>query len=127
MTRSSIDGITEALRKSKPKSFLTNPVPECSCLRYEPAKMSLNASTQSGRAQVEAVLGVTHRCPAWMDSDLIPGPKDKESDEDLDEDVPLSSGSFFRYFGENHENGAGEVNKEDVQLEDSEELEGMEK
>ncbi|KAJ4833090.1 O-fucosyltransferase 27 [Turnera subulata] len=123
MTRSLIDGIREAV-KSKPQSFLSNPVPECSC---STAETSLNASSPSVRAQVEAILGVTHRCPAWMNSDLTSRSKDKESEEDLDEDDSLSSGLFFRNSGETHESGGGEVNKEEAQLEDQEELDGMEK
>lgn len=120
-----LEGLTEASTKSKPLSFLSHPVPECSCLRYDPTEASLNASSPT-HMQVQAALGAVHHCPAWMDGQIISRSKDKESEEDLDEDDSSSSGLFFRHSGSNHENGGGEINKEEAQLEDQDE-EGGEK
>ncbi|XP_057982094.1 O-fucosyltransferase 27 [Malania oleifera] len=125
LRRSLIDGITDSFTRSKPLSFLSHPVPECSCLRHDPAEMSLHAPSPS--SQLQAVLGIVHHCPAWMDGDLISRPRDKESDEDIDENDPTSSGLFFQYVGGNQEIGVGEINnKEEPLMEDPEELEGAE-
>uniref|UniRef100_A0A6N2LFN3 O-fucosyltransferase family protein n=1 Tax=Salix viminalis TaxID=40686 RepID=A0A6N2LFN3_SALVM len=111
LRRSLIDGVIRASRKSKPSSFLSHPVPECSCLRYDLTKRT----PHSTGAPVEASLGLTHHCPKWMD---------KESEEDPDEDISSSSGLFFRNSGGNHESGGGELIKEESQLDDQEELDG---
>ncbi|KAB5561030.1 hypothetical protein DKX38_005987 [Salix brachista] len=120
LRRSLIDGVIRASRKSKPSSFLSHPVPECSCLRYDLTKRS----PHSTGAPVEASLGITHHCPKWMDSEIKTKLKDKESEEDPDEDISSSSGLFFRNSGGNHESGGGELIKEESQLDDQEELDG---
>ncbi|KAJ9173135.1 hypothetical protein P3X46_016300 [Hevea brasiliensis] len=125
MRRSLFDGVIEASTKSKPFSFLSHPVPECSCLRYDLTETSKHASSPSAQAQVEAALGVMHRCPRWMDGESISRSKDKEIEEVLDEDVS-SSGLFFKRSVGSHESGGGEINKEEAPLEDQEELEGVE-
>ncbi|KAF5480120.1 hypothetical protein F2P56_000887 [Juglans regia] len=128
MRKRLLDGLIEASTKSKPLSFLSHPVPECSCLRYDSNETSFHASSPSPQSQVQAALRVVHRCPAWMDSDLILRSKDKDNEEDLDEDDSTSSGLFFRRSGENHESGGGDSNnKEEAQLDDLEELEGGER
>lgn len=128
MRKSLLDGLIEASTKSKPLSFLSHPVPECSCLMYDSTETSVHASSPSTQSQVQAALGVAHRCPAWMNSDLISRSKDKDNEEDLDEDDSTSSGLFFRHSGDNHESGGGESNnKEEAQLDDQEELEGGER
>ncbi|KAJ8751743.1 hypothetical protein K2173_025920 [Erythroxylum novogranatense] len=127
MTRSLLDGIKQTSAKSKHLSFLSHPIPECSCLRHDFAKTSVNASSSSTQAQAEAVLGVSHRCPAWMDSEITSRSKDKEVEEDLDEDLSSSSGLFFRNRIENHEAVGVETNKEEANMEEQEELEGAEK
>ncbi|KAJ7971132.1 O-fucosyltransferase family protein [Quillaja saponaria] len=120
-----LDGLVEASRMSKPLSFLSHPVPECSCLRYDISVTSTNSSSHSAQSQVLDTIGVVHQCPAWMDTDLMSRSKEKENEEDLDEDDSTSSGLFFR--GGNHE-GDGEIsNKEENQFEDQEELEGGER
>jgi hypothetical protein len=124
LRRSLMDGVMRASTESKPLSFLSHPVPECSCLRYDHAKRSLHASSPSSRAPVEAALGVVHHCPMWMDSGIKTKLKDKEIEEDPDEDISSSSGLFFRNSGGNHESGGGELIKEESQLDDQEELEG---
>lgn len=129
-----VDGVIEASARSKPLSFISHPVPECSCLRYDPAGKSINAttsdhtSTSTSHSQVLAALGVVHYCPAWMENDLILQSKDKENEETLDEDDSTSSGLFFRKNNGYHEGGNGDLsNKEETQLEDQEELEGGER
>ncbi|EEF36467.1 conserved hypothetical protein [Ricinus communis] len=126
LRRSLIEGLKEASTKSKPLTFLSHPVPECSCSRYALTENSFHASSPSAQAQVDAALGVTHRCPKWMDGEKLSRSKDKEIEEDLDEDVSSSSGLFFKHSGGNNESGGGEINKEEAQLEDQEELEGAE-
>ncbi|KAJ7974256.1 O-fucosyltransferase family protein [Quillaja saponaria] len=122
-----LDGLVEASIMSKPLSFLSHPVPECSCLRYDISETSINGSSPSSLSQVLDNLGVVHRCPAWMDTDLISRSIEKENEEDLDEGDLTSSGLFFQHNGGNHE-GEGEIsNKEESQFEDQEELEGGER
>ncbi|KAL5739320.1 hypothetical protein ACOSP7_028234 [Xanthoceras sorbifolium] len=125
LRRSLLDGLTEASTRSKPLSFLSHPVPECSCLRHDHNETSRNASSPFN-SQLEAALGAVQHCPAWMDNEIISRSKDKENEEDLDEDDSSSSGLFFRHSGGNHESGGGEINKEEAQLEDQDELEGGE-
>ncbi|KAJ9147472.1 hypothetical protein P3X46_029630 [Hevea brasiliensis] len=125
LRRSLVDGAIEASTKSKPFSFLSHPVPECSCSRYNVTETPGHASSSPTHAQVEAALGVTHRCPRWMDGETISRLKDKEIEEILDEDVS-SSGLFFKHSVGSHESGGGEINKEETQLEDQEEFEGVE-
>lgn len=114
-----LDGVIEASNKSKPSSFLSHPVPECSCsLRDSFSEVSKNSSSPS-TSQLWTALGVAHRCPAWMNSSLISQSKDKENDDDVDEDDSVSE-LFFRQSGDNHE-GDAEVNtKEENQFEDQE-------
>lgn len=123
-----VDGLIETSKVSKPLSFISHPLPECSCLRQDSAETSTNASSPFHHSQLLAALRVVHRCPAWMESDLILQSKDKENEEDFDE-VDSLSGLFFRQNAGTHEGsgGGGSVesnNKEEAQLEDQEELEG---
>nr|ABN09047.1 Hypothetical plant protein [Medicago truncatula] len=111
-----IDGIIEASSKSKSLSFLSHPVPECSCLRHDSFEASKNSS-------IPLSLGVTHLCPAWMVTSPVSQSKDKENEDDGDDDDSVS-GLFFKQSGGNNE-GDAEVNtKEENQFEDQEELEG---
>lgn len=121
LRRSVLDGLTEASTKSKPLSFLSHPVPECSCLRYDPSETSRYASSPAANSHLHATLGVANHCPAWMDSEIISRSKDKENEEALDEDDSLSSGLFFGHSSENHESGGGEINKEEASMDDQEE------
>ncbi|WCJ25497.1 O-fucosyltransferase family protein [Euphorbia peplus] len=124
LRRSLVDGLKEASIKSKPLSFLSHPVPECSCMRYDQTETSSNASSPSSQSQIEGAIGVRHRCPKWMDGEQISGSKDRETEEDPDEDVSSSLGSFFKHSGGNSENAGVEIaNKEESQLDDQEELE----
>ncbi|XP_004304190.1 PREDICTED: uncharacterized protein At1g04910 [Fragaria vesca subsp. vesca] len=118
-----VDGLLEASTKSKSKSFISHPVPECSCLRRDYAGKSINASTStpSSQSQVIAALGIVHFCPAWMENDLTLQTKDKDNEEALDEDDSTSSGLFFRKSNGDHEELS---TKEETQLEDQDEVEG---
>lgn len=125
-----LEGLTEASRKSKPHSFLSHPVPECSCLKYNPTtETTSNSSSPMTRSQVQSVLGVVQQCPDWMDTDPSSRLKDWEKEEDLnddDDDDSISSVLFFQNIGENNEStaGGGEINnKEEIQVEDQEDLE----
>ncbi|RZB98762.1 O-fucosyltransferase 27-like [Glycine soja] len=116
-----LDGIMEASNKSKLLSFLSHPVPECSCSRdsFEVSKNSSSPLT----SQLVTSLGVAHRCPAWMDTGPISQSKDKENEEDVYEDDSVSE-LFFKQNAENHE-GDSEVNiKEENQFEDQEDDSG---
>lgn len=125
LRRSLLDGLIEASNKTKPLSFLSHPVPECSCLRYDTVEKSSNGSTPASPLQVKSALGNIAKCPGWMGKEVIPRSKDKENEEDMDENDPSSSGLFFQ--NANHENGGEEITgKEEVQLEDQEELESAE-
>ncbi|KAK2972778.1 hypothetical protein RJ640_027873 [Escallonia rubra] len=119
-----LDGLTEESSRSKPLSFLSFPVPECSCLRSESTGKSIDGSSPSAHLHLPAALGVTHPCPAWMDNDVSSHLRGKENEEDLDEDDSTSSGLFFEHINGNHEDGGAELSsKDDGQMEDQEELE----
>lgn len=129
LKRSILEGLVESSKRSKAFSFLSHPVPECSCIKRE--HRVLNVSL------VEADLGVTHRCPQGMDG-VVKRSKDNnknaEREEDLDEEDLSSSGLFFGHKGSggssnsNNETVNSEANnKEEGQLEDQEELEGGER
>lgn len=127
LRRNLIDSLAEESTNSKSLSFLSFPVPECSCLRSEPSEGSNHASSPpSTPSQFPAGLGVTHPCPSWMNNKTISWPRDKETEEDLD-DIDSTSQLFFHSSSKNHEGEGGEINtKEDAQMEDQEELEGGE-
>ncbi|KAF7129804.1 hypothetical protein RHSIM_Rhsim10G0059900 [Rhododendron simsii] len=125
MRKALVEGLAHDSTKSKLQSFLSHPLPECSCSRRGPTETSFHASSPSTQSQVEASLGVTHRCPAWMKGERISQSRD-EREEDLDENDSSSSAFFFRRSVGSH--GDGDIhNKEDTQMEDQEELEGAER
>ncbi|KAK2966209.1 hypothetical protein RJ640_027874 [Escallonia rubra] len=119
-----LDGLTEESSRSKPLSFLSFPIPECSCLRSGSTGKSVDGSSPSAHLHLLAALGVTHPCPAWMDNDVSSHLRGKENEEDLDEDDSTSSGLFFEHINGNHEDGGAELSsKDEGQMEDQEELE----
>ncbi|XP_015962598.1 O-fucosyltransferase 27 [Arachis duranensis] len=121
-----LDGIIEASNNSKPSSFLSHPVPECSCSRHNANEVSKNSSVPSA-SQIWTALGVSHQCPAWMDAGPVPQTKDKENEDDLADDDSIS-GLFFAPSGVNQGGGEAEVGtKEENQFEDQDELEGGER
>ncbi|OMP03021.1 GDP-fucose protein O-fucosyltransferase [Corchorus olitorius] len=116
-----VNGLIEASNTSKSSSFLSHPVPECSCLGPDSGETASNASSPSANLQVHAALGVVHRCPAWMDGEKGSSSKEKENEEDIDENDPSSSGLFFQHSG-SHDVGGEDINlKEESQFEDQEE------
>ena len=132
LTKSLVNRLAEASSSSKPKFFISHPVPECSCLRHDSSEPSTTtASTRNSTpttSQLLSSLGIVHRCPVWMDNDMASHSKDKDNEDDFDEDDSTLSGLFFDQDGGSHEGGAGELNnKEEAQLDDQEELEGGER
>ncbi|KAK8694354.1 hypothetical protein V6N13_071908 [Hibiscus sabdariffa] len=116
-----IDGLIEASNKSKSSSFLSHPVPECSCLRPDSSETSSNVSTPSAHPQVHAALRVAHRCPAWMDGEKDLSSKERDNEEDIDENDPVSSRLFFQHTGSHDVGGEDITPKEESQFEDQEE------
>ncbi|CAI9272615.1 unnamed protein product [Lactuca saligna] len=126
LRESLLDRLTEESKASKSLSFLSFPVPECSCLRSE----SKGAFT----SQLPAAIKVARSCPAWMGKDVVSRPGDKENEDDLDEDDSGPFGLFFRQSGgsSNRNNGGGGgrgggemmSSKEETQMEDQEEMDG---
>lgn len=122
-----VDGLTKESKTSKPLSFLSFPVPECSCSKTDLTKVSSRASSPSSNSRFPAVLGAIHQCPSWMNGDMVSGPRGDESEEDLDEDDFSSTALLFRQSSENNDGGGEMSNKEDTQIEDQEELDGGER
>ncbi|XP_058112459.1 O-fucosyltransferase 27 [Magnolia sinica] len=122
LSRTVLDGLTEASSNSKLQVFLSHPVPECSCSSYRPSE----ASSPSGRVKDHVSPGVEHRCPAWMDANTIMrSEKDKEREEELDEDDPRLGQPF--QVGSDREVGGPDIsNKEESHMEDQEEIDGGE-
>ncbi|PIA63284.1 hypothetical protein AQUCO_00200954v1 [Aquilegia coerulea] len=125
LSRSILDGLSIASKVSKPLSFLSHPVPECSCMKRDPNAAMSHASSPSSYTQVQIALGVDYQCPDWMRNDAISVlPKDKGNEEDIDEEDPISE--LFLWHGSNHEVGR-ETNEKDTPIEDQEELESGER
>lgn len=127
LKKSILEGLVESSKRSKAFSFLSHPVPECSCIKRD--------HRVSNVSLIEADLGVTHRCPQGMDGAVrSKDNKNAEKEEDLDEEDLSSSGFFFGHkesggsSNSNNETVNSEANnKEEGQLEDQEELEGGER
>lgn len=122
-----VDGLTKESKTSKLLSFLSFPVPECSCSKTDLTKVSSRASSPSSNSRLPAALGAIHQCPSWMNGDMVSGPRGDESEEDLDEDDFSSTALLFRQSSENNDGGGEMSNKEDTQIEDQEELDGGER
>nr|GEV18310.1 O-fucosyltransferase 27 [Tanacetum cinerariifolium] len=130
LNKSLLDGLTEESKVSKSLSFLSFPVPECSCLRSE----SKGASSRASTSQLPAGLKVARPCPAWMGKDVTSRPGEKESEDDLDEDDSGPFSLFFRPIGGSSNKNSvsssgrsgGEMmsSKEETQMDDQEEMEG---
>jgi hypothetical protein len=128
LRRNLIDGLAEEYNISKQLSFLSFPVPECSCMKQNSSEKSFSASSPSPFSKFPTFLGVMRDCPTWMDGDTVSQLKDKESEGELEEDDSPSSGLFFEQSSDSQEGGGGEINsKEDTQIDDNEELEGGER
>ncbi|XP_068638870.1 O-fucosyltransferase 27-like [Aristolochia californica] len=126
LSQSLLDGLDQALKNSKPLSFLSHPVPECSCMKHEVIEASTHATNSSTHFKALDLLGVQYLCPSWMDNDTV-SVLDKESEEDSDDD-DSTLGQLFQQTGGGREVATPEMsNKEDISLEDQEELEGTER
>lgn len=129
MRKSLLEGLTEESKISKSLSFLSFPVPECSCLRSE----SKGASSHASTSQLPEALKVARSCPSWMGKDVTSRPGDKENEDDLDEDDSGPLSLFSRQSDSSNRNtvsssgrSGGEMmsSKEETQMEDQEEMEG---
>lgn len=129
LRKSLIDGLAEEYNRSKQLSFLSFPVPECSCMKQDSSDKSFRASSPSPHSKLSTLFGVMQECPAWMDGDTVSQLKEKEGEEEFEEDESQSSGLFFEQSSSDSQvGGGGEINsKEDTQMEDNEELEGGER
>ncbi|KAL4185678.1 hypothetical protein AMTRI_Chr10g231900 [Amborella trichopoda] len=119
LTKSVIEGLEKASLTAKPLSFLSHPVPECSCL----GNMSTKHTPPHSIASKENItLRVDYQCPAWMETRTFMSQpnKDKQEEEDLDE-ADAIAGKFFQ---QGRGGGAYANGKEEVQILDQEELEG---
>ncbi|CAI0553252.1 unnamed protein product, partial [Linum tenue] len=122
--KSLFDGAMNASVASKPSSFLSHPVPECSCVGSGNTEEASAASHASHAQSAAAALGVKERCPKWMDDDNETSSRLKDKENDEDDEVDNDDGLFFE---RSNESGGGEVNKEEAaQLEDQEESESAE-
>uniref|UniRef100_A0A7C9EHV2 O-fucosyltransferase family protein n=1 Tax=Opuntia streptacantha TaxID=393608 RepID=A0A7C9EHV2_OPUST len=120
-----LDGLTEASNNSRPLSFLSHPIPECSCLRKKPASNTPLDSTSSTGFSPQASLGIKHSCPAWMGVSLNSRQKEKENDEDIYVDDAWIPAFFFGRSMENQgTSNGGSATREETPLDDQEELEG---
>lgn len=124
LSRTILDGLTEAFSNSKPHSFLSHPVPECSCMSHESLQSSESSLGSSSHLKAQVSLGIERKCPAWMDSDIPL--LDVENEEELSDDDPIS-GQFFQQNNSSEIVGGEMGNKEDARMEDQEELEGGER
>ncbi|XP_008788925.1 O-fucosyltransferase 27 isoform X1 [Phoenix dactylifera] len=124
LNRTALDGLNEASMNLKPLSFLSHPIPECSCLRQDRFEAASDgAAGSSKRLESRGLFGVTYSCPAWMETD-ISTVFEKEADTE-EAGVFLSEQSF--QWKNSQEIGGTEINgREDAQLEDEEDLEGGE-
>ncbi|XP_021739376.1 uncharacterized protein At1g04910-like isoform X3 [Chenopodium quinoa] len=120
LRRTLLDGPLEAFNTSKPISFLSHPVPECSCSRGK-------TSPSSGFNPQDA-FKVQHSCPSWMGVNVNSRLKEKESDDEVYVDDGFISSFFFGHGSENQgaSNGVN-ASREETHLEDQEELEASER
>lgn len=126
LRKSVLDGINTAFKNMKPLSFLSHPIPECSCRKQDHSGRSLYSSSPSNHSQIQVALGVHHQCPAWMGTYATSlSPKDKENEDDLDDEDPISE--LFLWHARHQEAGNRETNDKEVPMEDQEELEGGER
>ncbi|KAG9448619.1 hypothetical protein H6P81_008584 [Aristolochia fimbriata] len=127
LSQSLLDGLQQSLKHSKPLAFLSHPVPECSCMAHEATEASSRAPKSSmHHSNPLEFLGVQYPCPSWMENDTI-SVGDKEGEEDSDDaDDSLIRQFFQRTGGRPQVANPESSNKEDVSLEDQEELEGAE-
>ncbi|XP_021736867.1 uncharacterized protein At1g04910-like isoform X3 [Chenopodium quinoa] len=120
LRRTLLDGPVEAFNTSKPISFLSHPVPECSCLRGK--------TSPSAGFNPQAAFKVQHSCPSWMGVNVNSRLKEKESDDEVYVDDGFISSFFFGHGSENQgANNGVNASREEAHLEDQEELEASER
>ncbi|KAG1327456.1 putative O-fucosyltransferase 27 [Cocos nucifera] len=124
LNQTALDGLDEASMNLKPLSFLSHPIPECSCLRQDRLEAAArNAAGTSKRLNSRALFGVTYSCPAWMETDIS---RVSEKEVDIEEAGDLLSEQIFQWKN-SQEIGGTEINgREDAQIVDEEYLEGGE-
>lgn len=116
-----VDGLKDELTRSKPLSFLSFPVPECSCSRGDrSSKVSVNASSPSAQSPLHDVLTAMLQCPSWMDHS---SPRDKDGDEDDVYEDDVDSADAAQLFQDSGESNEETSTKEETQIDDQEELE----
>ncbi|KAL6572800.1 O-fucosyltransferase 27 [Orobanche hederae] len=122
LRRHFINGLTDGLTESKPLSFLSFPVPECSCSRNDPRSVPFN-----GSRPLHSILRTMQQCPSWMDGGITALPGDEDTDSEDDSDPPAAA-LLFRQSAETIDAVVEtSSNKDESQMEDQEELEGGER
>lgn len=131
LRRNMIDGLTDELAKSKPLSFLSFPIPECSCMgsSQPSSQIPVNASSTLSHPPLHDMFATMAKCPSSMDNNSILRARNQGSEEDGDdvyEDEPDSEDAalLFREGGESNEGGGETSNKEEAQMDDQEDVEG---
>ncbi|KAK8952631.1 hypothetical protein KSP40_PGU003713 [Platanthera guangdongensis] len=72
-----IDGLIKESQMSKPKSFLSHPLPECSCRASKTSELQTPVKGPNG----ELLYGGEERCPDWMVRGLsfvLPNPRTRK-------------------------------------------------
>ncbi|XP_057524110.1 O-fucosyltransferase 27-like isoform X2 [Amaranthus tricolor] len=110
-----LDGLVEAFNLSKPLSFLSHPIPECSCSRGE--------NSPSTDFNPRAALKIRRICPAWMGVSTNLRRKEKETDDEVYVDDGFISSFFVRATGKLGVDIGGNGSQEETRLEDQDELE----
>lgn len=120
-----LDGLLKASSNLRPLSFLSYPIPECSCVREKPTPNTPLDSTSSTNFSSRATLGVKHSCPAWMSISPSSRQKEKENDEDIYIDETWIPPFFFGRNADNQGTSNGRsTSREETPLDDQEEPEG---
>ncbi|XP_057522063.1 O-fucosyltransferase 27-like isoform X1 [Amaranthus tricolor] len=108
-----LDGPTEAFNTSKPLSFLSHPVPECSCSRGK--------NNPPNGFNPRVAFKIRRICPAWMGIDQNSRQKEKESDGEVYSDDGFISSFFFgRGMDNQGASNGGNGSREESQFEDQE-------
>ncbi|KAL2896065.1 O-fucosyltransferase 27 [Bienertia sinuspersici] len=120
LRKSLLDGPTEAFNTSKPLSFLSHPIPECSCSRGK--------TSPSTGFNPRAAFKIWRSCPSWMDNTVKSRLKEKEAEDDVYVDDGFISSIFFGRSTENQgSSNGGNAGREEAHLEDQEEVENGER
>eukprot|EP01018_Ginkgo_biloba_P024408 Gb_02584 [translate_table: standard] len=120
------EGLIDLSLKTKPLSFLSHPLPECSCRTHKVSEGALHHKGFVKDPQSGIVYGGEEDCPGWMDSGIVV-PSDKDGDEEEDPDgVERIPGQFFQEMSSETDIEETRSKADDVQsTEQEEELEGL--